>query len=302
MGDPRRMAFLRGSGVLAAWLLAACSSGTPVSTSQGTPVTSSPSTPGAATPAPSTSSAASAAPNPATAALTFTGDPGLAAGTTLPVVQCNFPDPVGTVITVVTAALDKSETVFVKVAPTGFLVRVTAGAAGNAGGRDFHGDSVAGFNPAKGAELSGAVTETTKAGAPTGSVPILKTVSGTIDCGGQTAGSGTVHLSGSLAEGAIDGDLDPIRVVCNPASGSGTQVVVTGIVEIGGTRTLVAPIIGPTGLASLYVATPANHSLLAPTPIGTVSGQSATFDGDVDGGAGVGRVHMSGQVTCGASG
>ncbi len=288
-----RGGWLAAFGALAIALAACSSSGAP--------------SPGAATAPPSQSTATQApagtptGTGPATATLTFVGDSHLAAGVTPPVVQCNFPSPTGRIINVVVGSSDGVESVFLAVSTAGLYVRVSIGPGPTAPARTFNGTAVTGFDPARGATLGGAVNDTTPAGQATGAVPVLQSVTGTIACGGQTAGSGTVHMTGTLPEGAVDGDLDQLRAVCNTTAGA-TTVAVTGIVNVGGTPTLAAASILPTGSVALYFETkPAPRVLsAAATTSGTTTSTSGTLNADAVS-APDSSIHVSGAVTCGAS-
>lgn len=250
---------------------------------------------------------ATAAPSgPATATLTFVGDPHLAAGLGPLSVRCNFPNVAGPDITVFGSAKDGVDSFFLTVTGAAATLAVSAGAGKTFTYRDFTAAGVTGFDPAHGAQLSGTLTESTPAGAATGTIPVLASMTAMIDCGGQTAGSGTVHVKGTLPAGAVDADLTGLRVECDTFQGR-MSVVGDGIITIGSTRSFVAVTVQPTGATTLFFS-------VAPTPIflngpapasGSITGQSATFDADASAPATAAApaitVHMQGQVTCGSS-
>jgi hypothetical protein len=299
----RRLATF-GALVILALVAAACSNTGAASPAAATAAPSSVASQGPSEPPSAPASPAGS--GPATATLTVVGDPHLAAGMTAPVIQCNFPDPSGVVINVVAASADQADHLFVRVGSGGYAVVIGAGSGTTATSREFQGTSVTGFDAARGAQLSGTLTETTKPGTATGSLPALTSVTGTINCGGQTAGSGTVHVTSTLPEGAVDADLDPIRVACNVDAAGKTTVVVVGIVPVASTKTVFAATILPNGGVSVYIATPTTHLLNATaTTSGTISGQGGTFNADAVTAPGVSpsiSAHIAGTAVCGSAG
>jgi len=282
-------------------IVAACSSGggasptVPLVQTSEPPATAQVTAP--ATPAPS---------GPATATLTFVGDPHLAAGIGVPAIRCDFPNLNGPDMTVFGTATDGIDSFFLTVTGTTAFIRVSAGSGATFTYRQFQGAGVTTFDAARGAQLSSTLTETTPEGAATGSIPVLASMTATIDCGGQTAGSGTVHVKGTLPEGAVDADLTDLRVECDTFQGK-MSVVGDGLVMIGTTRSFVAITVQPTGATTLFFsAAPTPVFLNGPAPSsGSITGQSATFDADASAPATATApaviVHMQGQVTCGSS-
>jgi len=284
-------------------VLAACSSGgggasstAPLVQATEPPATATVSAP-SPTPAPS---------GPATATLTFTGDTHLAAGIGAVTIRCNFPNLNGSNITVFGSSKDGVDAFFLTVTGAVFYLRVSAGSGTTFTYRQFQGSAVSAFDAAHGAQLSGAVSETTPTGAATGAIPVIASMTATIDCGGQTAGTGTAHVKGTLPAGAVDADLTDLRVECDTFQGK-MSVVGDGLVMIGTTRSFVAITVQPTGATTLFFsAAPQPTFLNGPAPSsGKITGQSAAFDADASAPASATApaitVHMQGQVTCGSS-
>ena len=61
------------------------------------------------------------------------------------------------------------------------------------------------FRRGEGAELDSPLTETTPAGSATGDLGALTSISGTVDCGDQQAGTTTVVVSGTTPFGQLSG-------------------------------------------------------------------------------------------------
>jgi hypothetical protein len=283
-------------------VVAACSGGggagptAPLVQASAPPATATVSAP-PPTPAPS---------GPATATLTFVGDVHLAAGIGPVTIRCNFPNLNGSNITVFGSSKDGVDSFFLTVTGAVFYLRVSAGSGTTFTYRQFQGSGVTAFDSARGAQLSGAVSETTPTGAATGAIPVIASMTATIDCGGQTAGSGTVHVKGTLPAGAVDADLTDLRVECDTFQGN-MSVVGDGLVMIGTKQSFVAITVQPTGATTLFFSIgPVPAYLNGPAPSsGKITGQSATFDADASAPASATSpaiiVHMSGQVTCGSS-
>jgi len=284
------------------FVVAACSSGGSASPTSPAGQASAP----AATPAVTAPPATPAPTGPATATLTFVGDPHLAAGIGTPTIRCDFPNLNGPDMTVFGTATDGIDSFFLTVTGAAAFIRVSAGSGATFTYRQFQGVGVTAFDAARGAQLSSTLTDTTPEGAATGSIPVLASMTATIDCGGQTAGSGTVHVKGTIPAGAVDADLTDLRVECDTFQGK-MSVVGDGLVMIGTAQSFVAITVQPTGATTLFFSIgPVPVFLNGPAPSsGSITGQSATFDADATAPATATAaaitVHMSGQVTCGSS-
>jgi hypothetical protein len=129
-------------------------------------------------------------------------------------------------------------------------------------------------------------------------------MTGSVDCAGQTSGTSTLALSGTVAQGAASGSMTSVHVVCIPASG---EVETFGLTQVGGTPNYAVvfafsgrftmDLVPPGGAAGFFTSTAS--ASVATTATG------ATVDGDatesVATGATASTIHVTGQSTCGSS-
>jgi hypothetical protein len=286
---------MRGTRVLwallAAAALGACSSS---ATTSGPPT--SPSTP-PATPTPS---------GPATADITFAGDPALAVPLTKVNILCLEPTLEGKSIEfsgVPQGQPANGLSVYATIHEGNLAVWVT----NSSGRRQFSGTGTTLFNPDRGVQLSGSLSETTPAGSKKGTVGAITSISGSVRCGNQTAGTSTVKVSGDTKEGAIDAVPSSVRVHCLSGA-SGYFVGIRGIVTIGGAPNLVTITLGEKALQLSQSAAggTAAHFYVTQGQVGTaITSTGGHVDGDVAESVAAGgtahKLHLKGDAQCGSS-
>lgn len=195
-----------GLGIATGALVVGC--GSTATQVPGTPSTSPPASASAGvasgSPAPSASLSPSPSPSPApskgpaTATFTFSGAKGLAGAATKPAIRCGEPSFDGLSIDVFAQPADPAVLDRIVVTAGTVTVRVAAGAGATYTERDFEGTGVTGFDPATGAQIDTKLSETTAAGLHHGTLGAVTSLKGTIDCGGQTAGTSTLTLIGDI--------------------------------------------------------------------------------------------------------
>ena len=303
---PRRIP--RGAGnrrvfalsLAAGLLLAACSG------SAATP-TPAPSPSPAPTPTASLTAAPIATPvptkGPASESLGVVGPAGATGGVTNAAVRCNFPAADGsTYINVIGQPVDPNLSVYINVSAGLVNVRFDSGSGATYVERDFTGTGVTNFDAAKGATIDTKLAEVGTSGAP-GSLGVLTSLSGTIDCGNQLPGSSTLLLSGATPKGALGGGLSPVNAEC-VTNTFGKSVSLIGVAQVGSTPTLAVISISP-GTASVSLSGDGFFRNTA-TAVATLTPTGAHVDADlVDQNPAKGTkattIHMSGDVTCGTT-
>ena len=280
------------SALLAAAALGACggSSATPSgpeSSPSGAPATSTPT-------------------GPATADITFTGDPALAVPLTKVNILCLEPTLEGESIEfsgVPQGQPASGLSVYATIRQGNLAVWVTNGS----GRRQFSGTGATLFNPDRGVQLSGSMSETTPAGSNKGTVGAIRSISGSVRCGNQTAGTSTVRVTGDTKEGAIDAAPSSVRVHCLSGA-SGYFVGIRGIVTIGGAPNLVTITLGEKALQLSQSASggTAAHFYVTQGQVGTaITSTGGHVDGDVTesvaAGATAHKLHLMGDALCGSS-
>jgi hypothetical protein len=168
--------------------------------------------------------------------------------------------------------------------------------------RDFAGTGVTNFDAAKGATIDSPLTEVPNQDAH-GTLGVLTSMSGTIDCGNQVPGSPTLTFSGPTPKGALSGGLSPVNVEC-VTNTFGKSVSVLGILQVGTTPTDMIMSVSP-GTFSVYPVG-AGFYRNTSTAVATLTATGAHIDGDVleqnvAKGATAHTIHVTGDVTCGTS-
>jgi hypothetical protein len=249
---------------------------------------------------PTSSSAPSASPR---ASITFTGDAGLTGAGSDPTVRCNFPVLEGMSIAVL--AKPPNSTVLARVGLQSGKVKVFVGSGS---GPDYHerafeGTGVTSFDAGKGAMIDSTLTEiAATAGSTKGTVGALTAIRGSVECGDQTAGTSTVTITGSTAEGAlVAAVLDPVRVECD-ASPDGDEVASSGLVRVGSTRALVAIGLSSDGAVSVDETLPSGLHRYRAGGSSTITSTGAHVRADVveQGVATPAHtLHVEGDLSCG---
>lgn len=252
------------------------------------------------------STSASSRPGSAQATLSFVGMASLSGGLSRTVVRCQYPSTSGDDITLSGYTPDGSVSVYLTVSTNEVGIRLVEMSGSTVFERDFDGSGVTGFDAARGATISGALTESTPAGTPAGSIGELTSLSGSIDCAGQQRGTASIQLTGTLPEGSVDGQIESARVECDKQY-AGVSIDITGLVSVGGSHVLATMTIDD-GQFTLFLGTSPNfYDLTANGPgTGTIAGSdTGTVNGDATGaGSGGGasqKVHATGSATCGST-
>ena len=287
--------------LFAGLLVAACSGSTATSGSgASTPVAG-------ATGAQTTSPSPAATKGPATQNLTLGGPAGKAGAVTLASIRCNLPLLSGTQtvmqISVLGEPADPNLSVFIFVQPGTVTVRYDSGSGSTYVERDFTGTGVTKFDPATGATLNSPLTEVPTTGAH-GTLGVLTSITGTIDCGNQMPGSSTLTVSGTTPKGAVSGGLNPVNVECTSSAATGRGVSVDGIVQINSIPYFAIVYVTPN--AFTFFASGDAFFRNTSTAVATLTANGAHVEGDAveqnpAAGKTATKVHVSGDVTCGTT-
>ena len=244
---------------------------------------------------------------PATQNLVLGGPAGEAGAVTLAGIRCNLPLLSGTQpvmeISVLGRPADPNLSVYIFVQQGKVDVRYDSGAGSTYVERDFTGPGVTAFDAATGATLDSTLTEVATTDAH-GSLGVLTTIKGTIDCGNQLPGSSTLTVSGTTPKGDVSGGLSPVNVECTSSTQLGSAVSVDGIVQVGSTPYSAIIYISPDSF-TFYAAGDAFYRNTS-TAVATLTATGAHIDGDAveqnpTTGKTATKVHVSGDVTCGTT-
>jgi len=234
----------------------------------------------------------------ASANVTVRGDQSLVQAFAQPDVRCSFPDVDGPSIALLSSS--PSGLVFrVKVQSGKVTVLVTDSATPTPHERDFSGIGVTTFDPATGAQVDSALTETPTASSTPGDIGQLTGIKASANCAKQDPGTSTVTLSGNTPRGAVtNAALGTARVECNPL---GNEVSVVGIVNIGGANEFIDLGLRPDGVSVNKLVGDGNGQYESPPGAATVTDAGAHVDGDAAGqGAAASHVlHVQGDARCG---
>lgn len=244
---------------------------------------------------------------PATQNLTLGGPAGKAGAVTLAAIRCNLPLLNGTQTVMQISVLGRPEdpnlSVYIFVQPGTVTVRYDSGSGSTYVERDFSGTGVTSFDPVTGATLDSPLTEVPTTGAH-GTLGILTSINGIIDCGNQMSGSSTLTVSGTTPKGAVSGGLSPVNVECTSSTATGAAVSIDGIIQVGSTPYFTIIYVTPNSF-TFFAAGDAYYRNTA-TATATLTATGAHIDGDAleqnpAAGKTVTKVHVSGDVTCGTT-
>ena len=292
---------------VAALLAVAACGGTAATSPAATGTPAATTTPAAATPTTATSPTPVASKGPASAALGIVGTAGLTGPITTQTIDCNRPALTGgPEIFFIGQAGASGPMIIVFLQAATMQVRVGTGAAATLRERDFTGTGVTDFNAATGAHLDSPLTETTAAATATGQLGALSSISGTIDCGDETAGTANIIVSGTTPFGQLAGTpLTSVDVTCTN-SASGLFVGAIGLSTAGTTPVLVF-VTASTGMLQVSIETGSAGSFYSGKGAGlaTLTANGAQMAGDVSVSVAAGAtpstqtVHVAGDDTCG---
>jgi hypothetical protein len=247
-----------------------------------------------------TSSVAPAAPR---ASISFTGGAGLSGAATDPSVRCNFPVVEGLSIAVLARPPDSAVLARIRLQSDKVTVFVGAGSGPNYHERAFEGNGVTSFNSSKGAVVDSRLTETAATtGATPGAVGAITAIKGTVECGDQTAGTSTVTITGDTAEGALAAAvLDPVRVECD-ASPDGDEVIASGLITVGSTKTLFTVGLTSDGAVNVDETLPFGSHRYTASGSSTITPTGAHVRADVvekETATPARTLHVEGDLSCG---
>jgi hypothetical protein len=239
---------------------------------------------------------------PASQSLSIAGPAGAAGALSNASITCNMPSTDGLQISVLAQPADPNLSVFVFVQPGKVSVRFDSGAGSTYVERDFEGTGVTNFDAAKGAQIDAQLTEVPATGAH-GTLGVLTSLSGAIDCGNQTPGSSTLALSGPTAKGALVGGLDQANVRC-VTDKYGSRVEIMGIANVGTAPTLIIVSVSP-GVASVS-ASGDGFFRNGSAAVAALTATGAHVDTDLveenpAKGTTAHTIHLSGDATCGTT-
>jgi hypothetical protein len=242
---------------------------------------------------------------PATQNLTIAGPAGASGAVSLAAIRCNLPPTDGTSglqISVLGRPTDPNLSVYIFVSPGNVTVRYDSGSGATYVERDFAGTGVTGFDAATGAQIDSPLTEVPNKDAH-GTLGVLTSISGSIDCGNQLPGSSTLTFSGPTLKGALSGGLSLANVEC-VTNNFGQSVSVLGMVTVGTTPTAMIMSISP-GTFTVYPVGAGFYRNTA-TAVATLTATGAHIDGDgleqnVAKGATAHTIHVTGDVVCGTT-
>jgi hypothetical protein len=239
---------------------------------------------------------------PATEDMTLAGPAGASGAVTLADVRCNLPATTGLQISVLGRPSDPNLSVYIFVSSGNVTVRYDSGSGSTYVERDFTGTGVTKFDAATGATLNSPLTEVPTTDAH-GSLGVLTSISGTIDCGNQMPGTSTLTFSGPTPKGTLGGGLSPVNVECITNT-FGQSVSVLGLLQVGSTPTFVVFYVSP-GTMSVSVASDGFFRNTS-TATAALTANGAHVDGDlleqnVAKGAMAHTVHVTGDVICGTT-
>ena len=282
--------------LLSCLLVAACS-GSASTTGSSPSIAASPAVPTATT-------APTAAPTkgPATQHLTLAGPAGAAGGVSLAGIRCNLPSPGGLQISVLGQPADPNLSVYIFVSSGNVSVRYDSGSGSTYVERDFAGTGVTNFDAGKGVQIDSPLTEVPNSDAH-GSLGVLTSISGSIDCGNQQPGSSTLSFSGPTSKGALSGGLAPVNVECITNT-FGQSVSVLGIAQVDSVPTFLVISISPGTLSvsasgdGFYRNTSTTQAALTATGA-HVNGD--VLEQNVAKGATAHTIHVTGDVICGTT-
>lgn len=283
--------------VLAIGLLVAACSGSAAMSVQNSP-TAATSAAGTLAAAPSLTPAPSK--GPATETLALVGPAGAAGAVSHPAIRCNLPSTDGLEISVLGQPTDPNLSVYIFVRPGNISVRYDSGAGATYVERDFAGTGVTNFDAARGATVNSPLVEVSTTDAH-GTLGVLTSISGSIDCGDQMPGSSTLTISGPTTKGSLGGGLDPVNVEC-VTNTFGSSVSILGLAAVGSTPTLLVISISP-GAFSVSVSGDGFFRSDS-TGVATLTPTGGRIEGDVieqnpAAGTAAHTIHLSGEATCG---
>jgi hypothetical protein len=245
---------------------------------------------------------------PASATIRLTGETGVLGPLTNLTVRCGLPTLAGIEIFVLGTPSDSNLSVRIEVVAGSVTVGVDTGSGAQYQERDFAATKVTRFGAALGATLDTAlIAAPVSAGTTVPNLPSITSIVGTITCGGQTAGTSTLAVSGKTATGTVRGRINPVNVSCSQGvQGQGPQVLILGIVKVGTHKALIDLNVRA-NLFSFFLepASGGGTQYMGSAGSGVPSTTGAKVKGDavevVASGVSPHTVHVIGHAVCGRS-
>jgi hypothetical protein len=224
---------------------------------------------------------------------------------TIGTIECSSPSLDGSQIVVNgTSSVTPSVSIRLTVSSSSVAVLLDTGSGSSFHARDFSGTGVTDFDPTRGFQFSGPVTDTTPANGNPSLIGALASLTAHVDCAGQTPGSSTLAVTGTVAQGAASGSMTSVHVVCLTAN---TEVETFGLVQLSGAPayTVVFAFSGRFTMDLLPSSGAAEFFMSTASASVTTSSTGATVSGDatesVAPGTAASMLHVTGQSTCGSS-
>jgi hypothetical protein len=259
--------------------------------------------PSSATTTPTPAATSSGPTGPPNAHVTLTGDPSLTGAMTIDTIECSDPSLSGEQIFVAgSPAASPSTSMHLTLAAGTVAIVLDTGSGSSFHARQFSGTGITGFDAAKGAQLSGPVTDTTPATSNTAGIGTLRSVAGTIDCAGQTPGSSTITISGTDSLGTVSGGITSVHVICLSTG----EVETFGLTQVAGAPASVIIFQFPGRFTMDFISAGGAAQFFTATGVSvTTTSTGATVNGDatqsVAAGATPSTLHVAGQSTCGSA-
>jgi len=246
------------------------------------------------------STTAAASEGPAVVHLNLVGGPGLTGTLTPDIVHCALPMLKGPELLVIGHPANTNLSIRIMLLAGSVTVGVDTGSGAQYRERDFTGTGMTGFDPAKGATIDSALTAVpAAAGTVAPNLPALTSITGTIDCAGQTPGTSTLAITGETEDGAVSGQISPVNVSCTQGAGA----LVIGLIHVGSGTALIDMSVQGSLFSFFIQGKSSGHQYQAATGSASVTATGGHVDGDaverVTGGATPHTLHVVGDATCG---
>ncbi|HYK96147.1 MAG TPA: hypothetical protein VE011_09825 [Candidatus Dormibacteraeota bacterium] len=291
--------------VLVSLIVSACGAGAAATTGAATAGLAAT---GGATSAPPTAASAPVSTAPASFQLAVKGDPNVTGtwGASFGI-NCNNPTLTGYDVLLFAQSPDTKAVVLITLNAGRIDVSERAGQGATYTDREFTGIGVTSLDPAHGGAFDSDLTIVPTPSSKPGTLGTITHVSGTVDCGNQTIGASTVVVTGSDAEGPINGPFARFRATCNHSAQYGNSAGLVGVLTAGSTATYFIVNFPASGTATIFSTSdspPAQHSYtIAKSGTLTVSATGAHVDADytevVTAGATPHTIHLAGDTVCG---
>jgi hypothetical protein len=245
---------------------------------------------------------ASAPSGPPVVTLHLVGGTGITGPVTPSIVHCAFPTLQGAEILVIGSPADATLSVRLDVRRGQVMVGLDTGSGPQYEERGFLGRQVTHFDAGRGATIDTSLTPVPPpAGTAVPNLPAISSIAGTISCGGQTAGSSTLRITGTTETGRVTGPIHPVSVSCKP----GSPALIIGLVKVGHAKALIDMSIGSGPFSFAVITSPSSeHEYQGSAGAGSLTAGGASVNGSATEAAAAGvttvhTLHVVGHVTCG---